>query len=256
MGVRSHRAADLERLRRFLREHDCMPQDRLPPERSLAPLLGMGRTTLRACLEVLEAEGLVWRHVGQGTFYGPRPVHEPVRMSLLVTMTSAWDLMNARLTIEPGIAAAAALMATPAQIDTLRACIEEGRNAPDLFACERADNRFHTTLARTTGNPVLISFLEFVSGARSRAPWQREWGQTYRHIGQDEFQGEHSDQHKAIVDAVARQDAEQARDAMSDHLATIQTAMQSASSKGIESHRTRGGRLCLGAPKARSAPVT
>lgn len=208
-----------------------MPQDRLPPERSLAPLLGMGRTTLRACLEVLEAEGLVWRHVGQGTFYGPRPVHEPVRMSLLVTMTSACDLMNARLTIEPGIAAAAALTATPVQIDALRACVEEGRNAPDLFACERADNRFHTTLARTTGNPVLISFLEFVSGARSRAPWQREWGQTYRHIGEDEFRGEHSDQHEAIVDAVARQDAEQARDAMSVHLATIQTVMQSASSK-------------------------
>ncbi len=231
MGARSHRAADLERLRRYLLESDCRPQDRLPPERLLAPLLGMGRTTLRACLEVLEAEGLVWRHVGQGTFYGPRPIHEPVRTSLLVTMTSAWDLMNARLTIEPGIAAAAAQSATPAQIAALRSCIGEGRTASDLYACERADNKFHAALARVTGNPVLISFLDFVSGARNRAPWQREWGQTYRRIGADEFRGEHSDQHEAIVDAVASHDAEQARIAMADHLATIQTAMQSASER-------------------------
>ena len=41
---------------------------RLPPERHLTDELGMTRATLRKALGALERDGVIWRHVGKGTF--------------------------------------------------------------------------------------------------------------------------------------------------------------------------------------------
>jgi len=56
------------RLRAHLRQRAYGPQDRLEPERVLAPRIGCSRETLRAALGILEKEGLIW-HV-RGTAPG------------------------------------------------------------------------------------------------------------------------------------------------------------------------------------------
>lgn len=228
MAHRMTRAEGLSRLRAYLDGGGIAPGDRLPPERDLAPRLGMSRATLRTALDALEAEGALWRHVGQGTFAGPRPVQQTVELPLLVEMTSPLDLMHARLLIEPEIAAAAAEAATPAQVAGLRAAAAAGRAAEGLHACEWADRRFHAALARATGNPVLASFLEVLSGARGRSTWQREWNRTYGHVGEATFRGGHTDHHLDIVTAVAAHDADAARAAMRRHLGAISDAMRAA----------------------------
>lgn len=225
---RTSRAEGLVRLRHHIVEADYAAQDRLPPERDLATCLGMSRMTLRSALDALEAEGLVWRHVGQGTFLGPRPVEQKARIPLLIEMTSPWDLMNARLIIEPEIAAAAATAATAPQVAALRGHAQAGRTASSLHACEWADRQFHAALARATGNPVLTGFLEVLSGARGRATWQREWNRTYGQIGETTFRGGHTDHHLEIVEAIALHDAEAARTTMRKHLTAIHDAMRTA----------------------------
>ncbi len=233
MAQRQSRSTGLERLRTYLAEQGFEPQQKLPPERELAPLLGISRTTLRACLETLETEGLVWRHVGQGTFYGKRPGSNAVRLSLLVEMASPWDIMEARLLLEPQVVVAASKAATPDQIAFLRSCVKAGREAKNIHRCEVADAEFHSALARATGNPVFVSFLEFLAGARGRARWQREWLRTYHHIGEDEFRGGHSDHHQAIVDAIAARDAVRAEAMMRHHLTAVYDAMKQAAGEGV-----------------------
>src|SRR6056297_2463571 len=60
-----------ERLRALMTSESYGPGDRLPAERELIDLLGVGRAALRRALEQLEREGAIWRHVGKGTFVGP-----------------------------------------------------------------------------------------------------------------------------------------------------------------------------------------
>ena len=199
--------------------------DRLPPERELRDVLGCSRETLRTCYATLEAEGEIWRHVGQGTFRGSRPVHMPIREMLLVEGATPPDLMTARLLLEPQVASEAALHADTSDISHLRAKVSKGRAARDRAACEQADDAFHRAVAETSRNPVLIAFLVYLSGARRRVAWQREWDRTYRRIAPDEFQTLHSDQHDAIVDAIAAAHPEDAASAMRDHLTTIEAAM-------------------------------
>jgi GntR family transcriptional regulator len=50
------------------------PGDRLPSEAELCERFGVSRMTARQGLQQLAADGLVYRHAGQGTFIAARPV--------------------------------------------------------------------------------------------------------------------------------------------------------------------------------------
>jgi DNA-binding FadR family transcriptional regulator len=214
-------------LRQALDKFAPVSGDRLPSERELGRVLGCSRETLRTCYAVLEKEGEIWRHVGQGTFRGHRPQYAPIRDTLLIEGATPPDLMRARLLLEPQVAAEAALRADASDITHLRVKVAEGRAARDRSDCEQADDAFHRAVAETSRNPVLTGFLIYLSGARRRTAWQREWDRTYRSIGKEEFQTIHSDQHDRVVDAIATGDGKAASTAMKGHLKTIEAAILS-----------------------------
>lgn len=215
----------LEMLLQLLDQTAPAVGDRIPPERELAERIGCSRQTIRAAMHRLRAQGQVWQHVGKGSFRGNAPVAQPVQEAVLIDVTSPADLMEARLLLEPQIAAKAALVATPDDLRHLRRCLDAGRAAQGRHDCEQQDSAFHHAIARAAGNPVLAGVLRHLSDARRRLPWQREWDRIYRRIGEQEFRGLHSDQHQQIVDAIAGRDGPRARDLMHAHLQTIATAM-------------------------------
>lgn len=204
---------------------DLAPGERLPTERDLAERFTCSRQTLRSCLATLEKDGEIWRHVGQGTFRGSRPRHLPVRDTFLIEGATPPDVMQARMLLEPMVAAETARLADASDVGMLRKKVDAGRRARDRAACEQADDAFHRALAQISGNPILSGFLNYLSGVRRRVAWQREWERTYRRIGTQTFQTLHSDQHEQIVDAIERQDPEAASSFMTKHLETIRADM-------------------------------
>ena len=96
------------------------------------PRSSVSRGTLRKALADLEVEGLIWRHVGRGTFVGNRPV-ETVQDLGEVTrrIANPAGVMEARLSLEPELARLAALHATPADLDELAKCVRQSREAGD-----------------------------------------------------------------------------------------------------------------------------
>lgn len=59
-------------LRKRIREGVYAPGERLPSEDELAEEMGISRTTLRAAMSALVAEGLVVRRQGAGTYVNRR----------------------------------------------------------------------------------------------------------------------------------------------------------------------------------------
>jgi DNA-binding FadR family transcriptional regulator len=199
--------------------------DRLPAERDLARRLGCSRQTLRKHLAILESEGKIWRHVGQGTFRGTRPRGLPIRDTLLIEGATPPDVMRARMLLEPMVAAEAARHADAGDVALLRERIRIGRCAQDRAACEQSDDMFHRSLAQITGNPILSGFLIYLSGVRRRVAWQRHWERTYQRIGTLAFLTTHSDQHERIVDAIEDRDPDRAALLMTAHLENIKKSM-------------------------------
>lgn len=205
------------------------PGDRLPPERDLARSLGCSRQTLRAGLAALQREGLIWRHVGQGTFAGPAPRGVPPGATLPADASPA-DLIRARLLLEPAIAAEAARRAVALDIAELQKLVRAGRQAQRLADCERVDSDFHHAIARMTRNPAVAGVMTWLADARRHAPWQRGWDRSYRRLAAATFQTSHSDQHQRIVDAIATGQDRAAFDAMTRHLEEIGAAFLAAPS--------------------------
>src|SRR3982750_4454473 len=81
----SRRERAMAKLSALLESPEYPANSRLPAERDLSVQLDLSRSALREALEVLEAEGKVWRHVGQGTFVGTRPAPEPAALSLITS---------------------------------------------------------------------------------------------------------------------------------------------------------------------------
>ncbi len=212
--------------KRLRRQVQAMgPHARLEPERALAGRLGCSRDTLRRALQTLENDGLIWRHVGQGTFTGPRLAAEPIRPSVLFELATPADLMNARLVIEPAMAAEAAERASPADIVALRSLATQTRDARDWRTYEAADNAFHRAIAAATANHLLMAILGMLSMVRDRAPWQRQHDRAFGHGPRWEYSLRQGDLHLSLVDAIAAGDGARAHAVMREHLSEIALLM-------------------------------
>jgi GntR family transcriptional regulator len=76
-----------EELLRAIRE-DRFPDGRLPPEPQLAGLLGVSRTTIRAALQSLSADGLISRRRRHGTFVNRHLLRSSMRLNRLVAFAT------------------------------------------------------------------------------------------------------------------------------------------------------------------------
>ncbi len=161
-------------------------------EEVLARRYGVSRIPVREALRTLEAEGFVVtrRHAGAC-------VSEP-------TEQEAADLLEIRMLLEPLGAARAAQRRTEAHLKVLRGLVRLGHDrvrrghGEDLRSLE---GWFHETLAQASGSPGLTALL---TQLRHKIAWMYTVDVTER-------PAESWAEHAAILDAVARGDAERAR---------------------------------------------
>lgn len=204
----------LERLR--ARVHDALPGTRLPAERQLVAELGIGRRAVRRALEVLEAEGLVSRRQGAGTFAGPQ---ETVAVAAIPS-TDYLEIMEVRLRIEPHLAQLAALRARPEDVARMRAIAGRLRHYRDPDDGELWDGALHRLIAQSAGNGLFLSLFDITNRARQDAAWLaiRERARRGRDLHAH-------DGHDAILDAIARRDPVAAGEAMRRHLFALHEAL-------------------------------
>jgi DNA-binding FadR family transcriptional regulator len=217
---------------------------RLPPERELAVLLGVSRTSVREALISLEIAGRVEVRVGTGIFVraqsGHRTVlHAPGPGAADQNGHDAgpgpFELLAARRLIEGEIAALAARKIRPAGIAALRATIERMRDHGDDFEQrDDADRAFHVAIAEATGNGTFALVVEALWEQRRGELWTR----IEEHFHTKALRAKTLSDHTAIVDALAARDGDAARAAMHRHLARVEREFQ----RRWDGARVRSGR--------------
>jgi len=218
----THPPSLLSVVRHWLTEMQAGPQRRLPSERELAEKFAVSRAELRKVLAILEKEGLVYRHVGRGTFViqpGDKTAPEAAEVA---EITNPIDAMQARSMIEPEIARIAAMRASSRQIAELQQLCANMRCAKTWDAYAELDWRFHNLLAEATGNVVLVEIQRLVNSVRRYVVWGNL---IKRPVGPD--RDYHSFlEHEQIVEAITNRDGEAARQAMLDHLGGTRANMK------------------------------
>jgi len=155
-----------EQLRTMIVSGEYAPGTRLPPERELAQQLGVSRPSVREALIALEVAGHVDIRIGSG-IYARRPDSIDVG-SALQQEEGPLELTRARAVIEPQVAALAARNIKRAQLDGIRAAIEEMESEAAAGRIPiNGDRNFHVRIAEAAGNGVLVNVVSQLFDGRT-----------------------------------------------------------------------------------------
>lgn len=217
-------AESRDALSNWLSTSGVTPGDRLPPERELSERLGISRGELRKAMTVLEADGIVERHVGRGTFLREPSTDGKTSESFvmqLAEITSPHAAMMARLSLEPELAGHAAIHAAPRHLTEARGLAEGMRQASDWAEYEQLDARLHELIAVASGNPLLAELHRIVNAVRVSVVWSRlELPQNGPPADYHSFA-----EHDAIIEALERRDRWAAHAAMRAHLKSVRATL-------------------------------
>lgn len=220
MSARSEKG--LADIRRLIENGEYPVNSRLPPERELARQLGVSRGLLRDFLAKLEAEGRIWRHVGQGTFVGGRAPNPKNEMAVIGGRTSPAEVFEARLAIEPQCASYAALRATTADVSHIQNCVRKMDRAPNTSNYFRWDATLHRAIAEAAHNTLLLELFDTVNATRTHVAWA-ELFHSAMSINRGDAREQTRQQHHAIVDAIARRNAATAARLTRQHIEDVRS---------------------------------
>lgn len=206
-----------ERLLHQVRLRRLNPGDSLPPEHELARRYGVGRSSVREALRLLESKGVI-RSAGHGSFvvaeYGNALV-DSLRFLLTLEAFDLEELYELRKILETEFAALAASRRGEEHLQRMEEAIREmeaGLGSQARYI--EADLRFHLTVAEATRNRVAVYVMRAI-----RDPLHRALARVYHIPGSPQ---KSMAQHRAILEAVRAQDPEGARRRMAEHLGRVQ----------------------------------
>lgn len=193
----------------LIEERGLHPGDALPTVRDLAARFSVTPPTIREALRRLQATDAVQLRHGSGVYVGPgiyrmlmpNPNSGPLRDDRVL------ELIEARLTIEPGIAARAAEHRDQDGLTLLELSLDTALRTP---GDARPQLNFHRELARCSGNQMLFEVVDSLLAVRARE--QR----MVRLLIHD--QRRDHDEHRVIFEAVRDRDAKKAELVTREHL--------------------------------------
>ncbi|MDR1826968.1 MAG: GntR family transcriptional regulator [Methylobacteriaceae bacterium] len=218
--------AVIESILSFIEEKDLQPGARLPSERTLAAGLNVSRNSVRGALKALEASGMIDIRHGGGAYLLSRSgfTYRRYDASQLKNLKFLRHLLLAREMIEERVVVDICPLISAADIQELYEMEEkqlyvlENDLTESEPGFETPNLNFELRLTAVLGNPVISDLHERL---------QTLWKQTYKSLDSKAFQPrDRYEQHKSIIQALAKHDAAKARDAMVRHNVVLQKAIE------------------------------
>jgi GntR family transcriptional repressor for pyruvate dehydrogenase complex len=189
------------------------PGDRLPTEKELAQIFGVGRSSIREGLKVFSTLGLVERR-NEGTFVTGTTndcLVEPFSFLIQMELAQLTDVLELRDVLELWVIKKAAKLATDEDIVTFEQHLWQ-MEKPGLDTEEfvKADIQFHSALASVAGNSAISEILQAI-----RKVLFRFHGEV---CGKPPIQRHAISSHRQIVQSIRERNSRAAQAHMLEHL--------------------------------------
>lgn len=204
-----------DRMRRAIMNGEYHLDERLPGENTLAEQHQVSRPIVRAALLRLREEGLVTSRQGAGSFVSAPVMPKPLAFQPLETIADLQRCYEFRLTIEPAAAAMAAGRRGDKALAEIGTCLQIMRDATERRSHrEDADFDFHLAITAAANNQYFETSMRALK--EHIAVGMKFHGLSLQTVrgGLDHV----LDEHAAIFDAIAKGEAERAREAMLKHV--------------------------------------
>ncbi|QLH20770.1 FadR/GntR family transcriptional regulator [Streptomyces sp. Rer75] len=214
----------IEKIKGMIVSGALRPGDRLPKESELAADLGLSRNSLREAVRALSLIRILDVRQGDGTYVtslDPQLLLEA--LSFVVDFhrdDTVLEFLAVRRILEPAATAQACSRISDAELDALGAQLDALGEAPSVEELVACDLEFHRGIVHASGNSVLCSLLDGLSGPTTRA---RVW----RGLTQEDAVSRTLHEHRAILEALRDRDAEAARSWATVHVASVEQWLRS-----------------------------
>jgi GntR family transcriptional repressor for pyruvate dehydrogenase complex len=216
-----------ERLTDEISSRVLQPGDLLPPERELVASFGVGRSSVREALRMLESRGLIESN-GAGTFRVAglsNPLDHSLTFLLEAEEMDVAELFEVRRILEGECAALAAARRKREHLDRMSDSVgemAEGLSSEQSFI--DADLRFHMTVAEASGNRVARYLMQAIRGLLTRA-----LASVYHVPGSPNRAIE---MHQLILEAIRDRRPDVARARMHEHVESVERDIRGLANAG------------------------
>lgn len=193
--------------------------EKLPGETTLAPQLGVGRSTVREAVRQLVGLGVLTSRQGSGVYV--TALDAPEEWGAVLRRADIVAVIEARIAIEAEAAAHAAERRTPTDLRAIRrALAQREEHREQIESLVDADTAFHRAIVAAAHNPILLELFDGFT-PRLRAAMidmlriRKEFGSDADHTA-----------HSLLADAIASRDEAAARDLSRSHLAALGDALR------------------------------
>ncbi|GAA1630592.1 FadR/GntR family transcriptional regulator [Catellatospora bangladeshensis] len=215
----------IEKIKEMILSGALRPGDKLPKEADLAERLGLSRNSLREAVKALSLIRVLDVRQGDGTYVTSL---EPGLLLEALTFVvdfhrddTVLQFLEMRRILEPAAAALAAQRMSEEDVAKLYTVVDAIGPDASLEELVANDLEFHRLIAAGTGNAVLCSLIDGMSGPTTRA---RIW----RGLTQERAVERTREQHLAILDAIAARRPEVARSWSLIHVAGVEEWLRRA----------------------------
>jgi GntR family transcriptional regulator, transcriptional repressor for pyruvate dehydrogenase complex len=165
--IRQHKVTEeiVAQIKSLLKEGTLQPGEKLPSERMLCGLLGVGRSSLREALNILEALGFLEIKNRRGIFVhsvSSPLLYDPLVQILREGKAGLGDLYGIRKDIELGSAYLAAKLRSKKDLVRLKEFLGRMETAAQNGSrwSIRDDMDYHLAVAQASGNPLRLHILK------------------------------------------------------------------------------------------------
>jgi len=156
----------VEQIKDALINKELKPGDFLPSEVDLAKNLGVGKSSVREALKMLQASGVVEVKRGHGTVICKHPGQDSVNLlifQLIMEERNIQDIIDLRMVFEPAFTVMAMNRASDKEIQSIRKTVERFEESIKR-GIQKADDdlAFHLAILRATHNPFVIRIGETI----------------------------------------------------------------------------------------------
>jgi DNA-binding FadR family transcriptional regulator len=199
----------------------------LPTEPALSQKFGVSRTVIREAIAALKAEGLLNPRQGAGVFVlAPPKSNGSIFEVDNAQVSDVLEILELRMAVEIEAASLACARCSAAhQAKIFEALQEMIVQVSQGGSAVKADYEFHRAIADATNNRKYKEFLEFLG--EKTIPRAQLGLKPIEDEGHTTYMSQIIDEHQRIYKAIARRDAQKARQAMRDHLSRSQSRYQS-----------------------------
>lgn len=191
---------------------------KLPGETTLAPQLGVGRSTVREAIRQLAGRGVLATRQGAGVFV--TALDAPEDWDAVLRRADIVSVIEARIAIESEAASLAAIRRTGADVRAIRRALEHrGGAVASIEEHVDADTAFHRAIIAAAHNPILLDLFDGLT------PRLRQAMVEMLRIRASFGGADDHERHLRLADTVIARDADAARAESRGHLLELKGAL-------------------------------